>query len=297
MRGDAGERGCSPAQTRPPNRLQSPGFASNPSSPLTRQTEQNEASYTPPRNTSCFPDLRQQLGFTLKTTRGECPLPAPLLPDPVQLVGDSRGGGHPAGGDPQPRGRAPVAGGQPARRSAPGARVDSGRSLAAGGRVRALSPGPSRAPRPSGEASQGCQTPRGTGALSAQGPRTTALSPPGIRWGRISANPASAEGRGSGERPGRRRGLPGGSRPRTPRPDGGEGWGGVGCEGHSQGPPPTAERKLTTPGLPQRLPETVSLCSKIEKELSIRVIVWKGAEREEQSTNLSEQKGPLPSLA
>lgn len=74
-----------------------------------------------------------------------------------------------------------------------------------------LSPGgPSRAPRPSGEASQRCQTPRGTGAPAAQGPRTTSLSPPGIRWDRISPKPGLAEGRCSGGKAGTAAGPAGG---------------------------------------------------------------------------------------
>lgn len=229
------------------------------------------------------------------TIRANAPS-APLLSDPVQLVGDSRGSGHPAGGDPQPWGRAPIAGGHPARRSGSRDTRWLWPLRAAGGRGRALSRGPSRAPRPSGEGSQGCQIPPGTGALGTQGPRTTSLSPRGIRWGRISANPGSAEGRGGGERPGRRRGPPGGSWTRTPGPEWGEGWWGGGCEGHSQGQLPAAESS--------QLPACHRACGKwsvsvqkIEKEFSIRIVVWRDAEREEEFTNLSEQKGPLPSLA
>lgn len=179
---------------------------------------------------------------------------------------------------------------------APEVRADSSRSRAAAGPGRALFRGPSRAPRPSGEASQGCQTPRGTGAPSAQGPRTTSLSPPGIRWDRISLKPGLAEGRCSGERPGRRRGPQGGKAGLAHPVRSGAKAGGVGVARVSG--PTARSRKLTAPGLPPSLPEIVGLCSKTEKEFSILVIVWRGAEREEEfTTNLLEQKGPLPSLA
>ena len=38
-------------------------------------------------------------------------------------------------------------------------------------------------------------------------------------------------------------------------------------------------------------------CSEIEMELSVRITVKRGAEREEELTNLPEQKDRLPSLA
>ena len=124
---------------------------------------------------------------------------------------------------------------------------------------RALSRGPSHAPRPSGETSLGCQTPRGTEALGAQGPRKTPPSPPGIRWDRISSESRIGRGRGSGQRPGWQ------LNPHTPAPSGGAGRRLVerGPRG-SQSGPKTRSRKLTTPGWPPRLPEMVVSVQKLK---------------------------------
>nr|XP_025845660.1 uncharacterized protein LOC112913262 [Vulpes vulpes] len=143
------------------------------------------------------------------------PPSAPLLSDSIQLVRDSRSR-RPPGGDPQPWGPASTAGGHPGSSLALSTRW----LLEAGV---AHSWGPSHTPRPWGQASRGCQTPRGTRALGALGPRTTSLSPPGIRWDGISANPASAEGRAAGKD------QDGGEAPRgqldpTPRPQRSGAW-------------------------------------------------------------------------
>lgn len=186
------------------------------------------------------------------------PPSAPLLSDSIQLVRDSRSR-RPPGGDPQPWGPASTAGGHPGSSLALSTRW----LLEAGV---AHSWGPSHTPRPWGQASRGCQTPRGTRALGALGPRTTSLSPPGIRWDGISANPASAEGRAAGKD------QDGGEAPRgqldpTPRPQRSGGWWGGGCEGQRQGQPPAA-RSSALPACHRARPKrSVGLCSKIEKEL------------------------------
>lgn len=82
--------------------------------------------------------------------------------------------------DPERWALVPIAGGH--RLPAPAARIPRLLSALAPGPGRALSRGPSQAPRPSGQASQGCQTPQGTEALGAQGPLKTPLPPPEIRW-------------------------------------------------------------------------------------------------------------------
>lgn len=94
-------------------------------------------------------------------------------------------------------------------------------------------PLPSAQAAPPGGGVGGAHTPRGTGALGAEGRRAPPLSLPGIRWDRISPNPASAEGCG-GERP------DGGWGSRTLSPGEG-GWKGGGCQSHCQGQLPSAE--------------------------------------------------------
>lgn len=56
-------------------------------------------------------------------------------------------------------------------------------------------------------------------------------------------------------------------------------------------------KKAHNSDLPPLLQARACLCSEIEKEQMIRIMVCRDAEGEEELTNLSEQKRPHPSLA
>lgn len=191
------------------------------------------------------------------------PPSAPLLSDSIQLVRDSRSG-RPPGGDPQPWGPSSTAGGHPARGSR-GPRWLS--ALAGCWRPGSRTPGaPPTRPGPGARRPGGCQTPRGTRALGALGPRTTSLSPPGIRWDGISANPASAEAAAAGK--GQDRGeAPRGQLDPTPRPERSGGCWGGGCEGQRRGQVPAARSSPLRACHRACRKRSAGLCSKIEKEL------------------------------
>lgn len=169
-------------------------FTSTPSPLLWRDKAGKIRHNTPPPpNTSYVPDLHQQLGSHSKQ-RGARPLsPSALGPCPAYSgLSENWASARRNPGSPSPPLPAPAP-----------ARLFPGLPGRPGG---ALSRGPSHALGTLGNASQGWgHTPRGTGALGAEGRRTTPLSRSGIRWDRISVNPASAEGRGE-DTPGWRRG-------------------------------------------------------------------------------------------
>lgn len=185
-----------------------------------------------------------------------------------------------AGGDPEPWGRAPTAGALPLGAPAPEVRAGSGRTRAAGGPGRALSWGPLPRSQALGRGvpevpdSPGYRGSRRSGAAHDLSVSARNSLGPNLAETRVGRGPLQrGKGRDGG---GARRGWGTGGLAH-PVPSGAKA-GGVGAAKVSG--PTARSRKLTTPGLPPRLPEMVGLCSKTEKEFSIRVIVWRGAERE-----------------